>query len=340
MGRDLAYFDERRGATSARLAALQSSIKDDLAVDFERIIGEHTSLYVVGSGGRGELSDHSDIDIFVVRNNEAISQVDAFQIRQAIARSFHRANLPAPSQSGAFLKMHTARSLCSELGTARDDADNTLTARMLLLLESQALLGKTAYERLLVTVVQAYWKNVNEHTEDYQPFVLVNDIVRYWRILLLNYEAKNSSRRQSMSDDEWRAYNGERKLRGYKLRFSRCITCFSALAWLLDKTAHAPSIEIDHVVAMTKLQPIQRLLQLQSTNVAAELDALLVLYREFLKTTERSKAQLVEEFSENSASAVNPTASGNAFGNMMFDLMLKLGTANERARTLFRHIVV
>jgi hypothetical protein len=55
-----------------------------------------------------------------------------------------------------------------------------------------------AIDRLVDSVLDAYWKDAEGHNEDYQPFVLLNDIVRYWRILLLNHVVKNAEKESEL----------------------------------------------------------------------------------------------------------------------------------------------
>ena len=332
-------FDTRAKSTQATLDELAKQLSDNLGADAERILRNDTSIYVVGSGGRGEMSEHSDVDLFVARVGRSTSDVDAFLVRQAIARTLYAMKRPDPSQGGAFLKMHTDASLCDRMGTAEDDAENTFTARMLLLLESQALLGEAAYAELLDRVLEAYWKDAATHASDYHPYVLVNDVVRYWRSLLLNYVAKNAKKAKELRAPERR--HGERELRSYKLRFSRCLSCFSVLAALLVLTGRG-GVRKDDVRALVRRRPIERLRDIgearAGTEAAAYVDKLLALYDGFLTTTNAPTKDLEAKFG-----AIEFTKAkldeGYAFGDAMFDLLQVLGREG-RARNLFRYMVV
>lgn len=335
MGWEMSLLEERASFTREQLAKVGAALRDALGGDAERILRDDTCVYVVGSGGRGELSEYSDLDLFIARVEREPSDVDAFQIRQAIARSLYATGFPDPSQGGAFLKMHTATSLCEEMGTPRDDAGNTFTARMLLLLESKPLLGEKAYDKLLRRVVSRYWQNFEGNEESYQPFVLVNDIVRYWRMLLLNYVAKNFEKEKELAHDDIRA---ERRLRSYKLRFSRCLTCFSALVALLDRTAPR-AVTQDQVFGIIKQSPIERLRSLSKTaEIEGRVTRLLMLYEGFLKITDAPKSELLPRFKER-VFASERADEGREFGDEMFELLLTLGR-EKRGRELFRHMVV
>jgi predicted nucleotidyltransferase len=332
------FFEARAASVDLKLSELAGRLKSHLGVDEQRVLQNDTCIYTVGSGGRGEMSEHSDVDLFVARVHRAPSEVDAFQIRQAIARALFEMDFPEPSQGGGFLKMHTGESLCERMGTRDDDASNTLTARMLLLLESRVLLGDNAYGNLVDSVLDAYWKDASDHTTDYQPFVLVNDIVRYWRILLLNYVAKNAEKERELAPPNLNL-RAERSLRSYKLRFSRCITCFSALARLLSVTARG-AVEKKSVAAIVRERPIQRLVAVKEgvPQAGVHVDKMLQLYQAFLENTSNAKTTLIESFGQNEYAHAH-LQEGRDFADAMFALLQELGRGG-RAKELFRHMVV
>lgn len=332
----MSFLADRAAETDRRLAELARELEKELGADAARILRQDTCIYVVGSGGRGEMSAHSDADLFVARVRRDPSDVDALFVRQSIARALFRLGFPDPSQGGAFLAMHTDAELCGQLGTPQDDAQNTLTARMLLLLEGRVLVGAVAYDALLHEIMRAYWTDAVAHQFDHQPFTLVNDIVRYWRILLLNYVAKNAQKEKAAYSPTTKP---ERRLRSYKLRFSRCMTCFSMLASLLVTTAKG-SVDAIDVLALAKKSPVERLqaLQLADARVGELVAKLLELYEAFLGTTAADKKTLLASFADD-AYAREKTADGNRFGDTMFDILQVLG-ASGRPRQLFRHMVV
>lgn len=332
----MTFFDDRAASAKARLDDLARHLKTELGTDEQRVLGRDTCIYTVGSGGRGEMSEHSDADLFVVRVNRELVEEDDTLVREAITRAFRQLALPKPSQDGGFLKMHASRSVCERMGTPEDDASNALTVRMLLLLESQVLLGSDAYDVLVDGVLEAYWKDAEGHDDDYQPFVLVNDIVRYWRILLLNYVAKNAAKERELGPPKLKA---ERKLRVYKLRFSRCMTCFSALARLLVLTSDG-GVKKNDVRALVHERPIERLLAVQKRAPATGryVDRMLELYEAFLKNTASAKSDLIELFCQ-PAYASARAQEGHEFADAMFELLQELGRSG-RGRELFRHMVV
>ena len=211
---------------------------------------------------------------------------------------------------------------------------------MLLVLESRPVLGQPAYEKTLTKVIAAYWRNEIEHPNDYQPIVLINDIIRYWRILLLNYEAENTPRPGTETDVE--AQDARRRLRSYKLRFSRCLTCYSALAYLLALTRGVsnPHVNRQDVTDMVALAPLDRLLWLRErasdvTGVPETVDRLLASYQVFLKFADQGRPALERHFLDNSFRS-GRSHDGQVFGEDVFRLVSLLGEGNP----LYRWLVV
>ncbi|MDX2092939.1 MAG: hypothetical protein SFX73_34130 [Kofleriaceae bacterium] len=328
-------FKDRVAFTNDKLVALERHLLAELGPDRERVLKDDTAIYVTGSGGRGEMSAASDVDLFIARISDRNSPVDAFHFQQAVARTFHAMQLPEPSNDGQFLKVHSATSLCGLMGKPTDDTENTLTARMLLLLESACLPSTTpAYRKLLQRVLASYWKD-SEYVAQYQPLTLVNDIVRYWRTLILNYVAKNADKEQARSLDA-----AERRARSYKLRFSRCLTCFSMLSYLLALTGTEPSVTQEHVMEAVEMKPIERLhgVRTRQPTTAALVDKLVELYGDFLAHSGVSKHELIAAFGDPDYRRAR-SREASAFGDTMYDLLMELGKT-DRGLYLLRYMLV
>jgi hypothetical protein len=184
---------DRAAYASARLKSFSTRLSGHLSeAEHASAVGDHTCVYVTGSGGRLEMSEASDLDAFVLRDQRklAASDLDTVLIQSAILRASRDSKFEDPSADGRFLRMHTLNGMIAKLGEPEDDSENTFTARMLLLLESRPLLGDDAYQAAVSSIVDEYWgRYQSEHASDYLPLVLLNDIGRYWRVLLLNHEA-------------------------------------------------------------------------------------------------------------------------------------------------------
>jgi len=332
--------DEALRAREASSEARLGRFREAFAQNLERadvLLGDHTTLYATGSGGRREMSPHSDLDVFLVRRGRPAKTLDAVEIQAAIVKTLREVGFPPPSRDGEFLRMHTAERLVANIGKPEDDAENTFTARMLLLLESAPVASPAAYRAIVEDVISAYWKNAELHPEDYLPIVLVNDIVRYWRILLLNYESKNAEKRQELSPERAKA---DLRLRSYKLRLSRCITCYSLLIAFLAASKRKGHVGRADVLALVGESPTDRIARVErdfadTPSVVRLARDVRERYADFLACTAESKEALEQRF-EDATFRRARLAEGDAFGEAVFALVAALGQDNR----LYRYMVV
>jgi hypothetical protein len=170
-----------------------------------------------------------------------------------------------------FLTLHAYEELIQNIGKPSDDQFNYFTARMLLLLESKPLHSPGIREDLIRDVVIHYFRDYADHRGDFTPQFLINDILRYWRTLCLNYEAYRQLDRPASTRKE-----------NLKLRYSRKLTCF---ATVVDLLAQGNGASPEEVIAMTDLEPMARLEHACELRPAARgpVDQLQEQYRGFLE---------------------------------------------------------
>jgi predicted nucleotidyltransferase len=183
-------LEARRASNGARL----ESLRGDLAAA-EAIAGSNACVYLTGSFARGEASDNSDLDLFIVgkgddENTRLLPRLDEICIKADLIEVTRKHGFPEFSGDGVYLVHHTIGDLVSTLGMPHDDVSNTFTARLLLLLESRPLLCAPIYLELIKNVVAAYWRDYEDHKSSFMPAFLANDVLRLWRTLCINYEAR------------------------------------------------------------------------------------------------------------------------------------------------------
>lgn len=342
-------LERRKCETKEKLLAFRESLLRHIPEnEREELCGDHTCIYAVGSAGRMEMSAHSDLDLFLVRTpKKAACRIDEVRLQSAIVRVHRELGLEEPSNDAIFLKMHTSADFVERLGEPRDDTENTFTARMLLLLESTPIVGEDVYDEVVRQAIAAYWTNLQSHRDDYLPFCLTNDIVRYWRNLLLNYEHKTARKlrelengRDKLEQEEYHTrqqqLDADKWLRSCKLRFTRCITCYATVAWLLSEAARTNNITGDSFHEATKLTPMERLrLAASMSNEETLYVDLAKRYTSYLDATDKPKAELLTLFS--SKEFRRPMmAAAEAFGDGLFELLKKLG-GDQR---LYRYVVI
>lgn len=182
------------------------------------------SIYVTGSYGRLEASPRSDLDLFFILNDShptktrKIDKLTKTLIDASLIRITEQMGLPEFSNEGQYLEIYPLSEIVETLGGPEDDYRNHFTARMLLLLESRPIYNPNAYFEIVEAIVQAYYRDYHDHEKNFRPIFLVNDILRFWKTLCLNYENK----RNIASNDQ--LTKTKNHLRNLKLKFSRLMT--------------------------------------------------------------------------------------------------------------------
>lgn len=269
MKKTLDFF---QNISQQKLVQLQNEL--DLALP-EKYKNYGVCIYACGSLGRLEFGSASDLDAFYIvdsmkkGSDQFIPEADKEEFFSEIRRINDKLDFPPPSKNGKYL-VFTPREDLFDIGSQEEDSKNSYTARMLLLLESKPLYNQPAYNKLLEDVVDQYFIDYPDHTKDFNPLYLMNDIKRYWYTLCLNYE-----NRRDKKDDR-----AERYRKRLKLKFARRVTCFSMLACLYRK-----DIDKSYVVECAKMTPFERFEMLAESDesLTGVLEEIKQMYEHYLE---------------------------------------------------------
>jgi len=324
-------LNRRRQETTRQIEALRKLLQESA-----RLCGRKACVYATGSYGRGEASLHSDLDVFILskgsRKKPSLSRLDEILVKANLIKATEERGLPKFSGDGQYLVGHTLAELVGTLGKPEDDVENTFTARLLLLLESFPLVGRPAYEQITSKVIAAYWRDYKGHENNFAPAFLANDILRMWRTFCVNYEARTRS-----EPEEERA---KRRLKNYKLKHSRLLTCYSALLYLLAIFSKNKAVTPTDAKNMISLTPTERLEWLLSQpdlrNAHSSLRNLIRGYEEFLSNTDASEDELVSRFMDKQKRETY-RESASRFGDSVFDVMDAIG---KKSPHFYRLLVV
>jgi hypothetical protein len=327
----LGELADRRASTADRLATLIAELK--AAEDLAR---GKACVYATGSFGRGEASSHSDLDLFIVGKNRTDGQkgsllrpLDEICLKAELIGVTRRLGFPDFTDDGRYLTQYSVADFTKTLGTPEDDVTNTFTARLLLLLESHPLAEPTVYDEVLEDVIAAYWRDYEDHSGNFMPAFLANDILRLWRTFCVNYEA-----RTARVPDEKKAKG---KLKNYKLKHSRLLTCYSAVLFLLAMFRLNHTVSPADALTMIGLAPTERLEWLCTRPEFGESHEdtrkLLGQYERFLTTANQSEKELVSQFMDKDLSRTY-MAQAYEFGDTLFDVLTSIGSGNRFHRLL------
>ena len=127
----------RAGADRRRGAAAPRALRDGVALD------DDVAVVLFGSWGRRELTEHSDDDWLLLVDGPLRDGLapDVEEVRSLLGAGDRR-----PGTQGAFGTVSSGRDLVQHIGLEEDDNRN-LTQRMLLMLESVAVVGEDVHRR-------------------------------------------------------------------------------------------------------------------------------------------------------------------------------------------------
>lgn len=325
----------RRAETDARITQLRKKL-----IRAEDLLKHKACVFATGSFGRREAGRHSDLDLFIAGKNERkrrtgvtepslLKGLDEICVKADLIKATRELKIPEFSGEGRYLTHFSANEFTETLGTPHDDVTNTFTARLLLVLESRPLLESAVYRAIVERVVYAYWRDYQDHRADFMPAFLANDILRLWRTFCVNYEAR--------TERVPRLEKAKGKLKNYKLKHSRLLTCYSGLLYLLTVYRRKGTVHPSDCFHMVNLTPTERLEWIQGRtgldHASRVIQQLLSQYERFLEVTRVGEEKLIEQFMQKKASQ-SYLGDARKFGDLVFDVLNQIGTGSPFYRLL------
>ena len=187
----------------------------------------------------------------------------------------------------------------------QDDRNDTLTRRMLLLLEGEWLFNRSGFDNVRRELLEHYL--YEQPQEDKICLFLLNDVIRYWRTLCTDLEHKI------------RDQGKPRAIRVIKLRFSRMLLYVSGVLTIGHGHRLCYEDKIQSLSALFGEYPINRILSIAGEEATPVLD----LYAEFLKALDTPSTR-------------NALEDKNQNGNVFEEMSNKAGQFRDNLHHLFQ----
>jgi hypothetical protein len=148
-------------------------------------------------------------------------------------------------------------------------------------MESRPLLNSAFYERAREEILRFYFRDLDAENRDrFRPAFLLNDIVRYWRTICVNYEEKRTKYFASSAEKQDDKKKAKLKLKNKKLKFNRIWLCFTTLIPLVEREFWTP----EDVNDLFKVSPFERLKTVcEKTQASEDFYRAADTYKQFLE---------------------------------------------------------
>src|SRR3972149_7722231 len=231
------------------------------------------ALVFAGSLGRKEAHETSDEDAFILFQNkvhkkeQSITKELLSSLKSIIKINDIKLRM---ASAGAFSNVCAFGDLVHNIG-GKKETNDILTRRMVLLVEGQGICNGDFFDNSKREILMKYLRDL-QPISDRRPIFLINDLLRYYRTICVDYEYKKNE-----AGKPW-------AVRLTKLRHSRKMFYLSALLPLLESMNVEPTQRIKWVQEQfIQCTPLERIILLLHKYGKEQHWELLIYYNEFLK---------------------------------------------------------
>lgn len=247
----LERLSEQTGVTFPALVAARDRTAERLPTKAVAITGLNPppgiAVVLFGSWARREVTGRSDDDWAIVVTADDVDDATA---ADALARvdSVLGQGDAKPGATDIFGNRFRASQLTANIGL-EEDSNTNLTRRMLMLLELVPIAGEVEHTECWDSILDCYL--ARQSKDQRPPRFLLNDLVRYWRTMCVDFEGKRTRR---PDDTKWVTRNA-------KLRVSRKVLFAAGMIPVLACSALPRTGQRAFLAEQLRAAPVDRLAQ-------------------------------------------------------------------------------
>lgn len=253
-------YEKAKGHSEEKLAALRGVVASPAPAD--------AAVITCGSFARREASPLSDVDYFVVIPGSKGEKGAVPSWLEALDKAILNI-VPKPHGSGkSFGEIEYHDDMLKNIG-GDDDTNAKLSRRILLLLEGAWLSNESVFKVLRKEILSRYIKSTI--TDHQLALFLLNDIIRYYRTIAVDYEFKTIE-----ASKPW-------AIRNIKLMYSRKLLYASGLFSVAMTADLAYEEKISRLESLFDMPVIDRMILICGRSA---MERVLLCYNHFLEQIE------------------------------------------------------
>lgn len=231
-------------STFSKTTAASNDALKILRESLEPIVPADAVALTCGSYSRREATVGSDLDFYVLMPDVPDDEPNWFtEAKTAITAVVKK----PPAAGGAFDSLNRIEELLTNFG-GNKDTNQTITRRMLYLLEGDYLTNETLFKSIRRNIIEHYVSGTREDHSIAQ--YLLNDIIRYWRTITVDYAFKTQEENKPWA------------IRNIKLVFSRKLIYASGLFSVAMTADRSHDAKVEILEKLFSMTPLDRLIHI------------------------------------------------------------------------------